>query len=281
MRAFESFVDRIQTGGSLVACADDPGAASLLKRAELKGLRSVSYSLQAPTAEYRAVDIQPNQAGGYSFTLLRDGIIVADPVTLSLPGMHNVLNTIAALCVVDGLDLPLEAAARRCAEFRGVGRRFEVRGEIHGVTIIDDYAHHPTEIRATLAAARARFGGQRIWAVWQPHTYSRIRALMSQFLSAFQDADRVVVTEIYAARESAPQDGFSGSQIAQELKRNFMDGSKDVYFESELEAVSELLLSQLESGDVVLVLSAGDADRISSQVLEGLLASNSMGLPGK
>ena len=120
-----------------------------------------------------------------------------------MPGLHNVSNALAALGVVDLLGLSLVEAAQACAEFRGTGRRFELRGEINGITIIDDYAHHPTEIRATLAAARSRFPGRCLWAVWQPHTYSRTRTLQSEFINALQGADWVIITDIFAAREAA------------------------------------------------------------------------------
>jgi UDP-N-acetylmuramate--alanine ligase len=161
---------------------------------------------------------------------------------------------------------PLKPAAQACVQFQGVGRRFELRGEAHGVAVIDDYAHHPTEIRSTLAAARIRYPGRRVWAVWQPHTYSRIRTLLPEFASAFGDADRVLVTEVFAARENAPQDGFSGKQIAAAVSSS----ARMVRFATTLADAAALLISELQPGDVVLVLSAGDADRISAQVLADL-----------
>jgi UDP-N-acetylmuramate--alanine ligase len=145
-------------------------------------------------------------------------------------------------------------------EYQGTGRRFELRGEPNGITILDDYAHHPTEIQATLAAARSRYPDRRIWAVWQPHTYSRTRTLFDQFTASFKDADRVIVTEIYAARE--PQEPFSAEQVVKAMQH---PGAE---FVSSLNDVVDHLQTELRKGDVLLVLSAGDADQISTQLLQ-------------
>ena len=148
--AFRQFVLGIQPGGLLVACADNSGAASLLRVAHQAGLR---------TAGYRLADLGDTFQGQEH--VLRN---------LVVPGEHNILNALAAMTVAEALGLPLDRAAAALQEYRGVGRRFELRGEAGGITIIDDYAHHPTEIRATLAAACQRYSGRRLWAVWQPHT---------------------------------------------------------------------------------------------------------------
>jgi UDP-N-acetylmuramate--alanine ligase len=148
----------------------------------------------------------------------------------------------------------MEKAAEMIAAFHGAERRFEIVGEPAGITLISDYAHHPTEIRTTLAAARSRYPDRRIWAVWQPHTYSRTRSLASDFASAFSDADRVIVTEIYASRE-AHQD-FSSAEIVKN-----MDSAKTIFI-PELVQVTAYLSKELKTGDIVLVLSAGDADQI-------------------
>ena len=134
------------------------------------------------------------------------------------------------------------------------------------MALVDDYAHHPTEIRATLAAARSRYAGRRIWAVWQPHTYSRTRTLLPEFLGAFADADRVLVTPVYAARETAPQDGFSAVQVAAAIE------SPTALYVPGLEAARDFLLAHLQPADVVLVLSAGDADQLNGWLLEALQA---------
>jgi UDP-N-acetylmuramate--alanine ligase len=160
------------------------------------------------------------------------------------------------------MGLNLDLAAKALGDFQGTGRRFELRGEPNGITILDDYAHHPTEIRATLAAARSRYPDRRIWAVWQPHTYSRTRTLFNQFTTAFKDADQVIVTEVYASRE--PQEPFSAEQVVNAMQH---PGAK---FISSLSDVVDYLQTELTTGDVLVVLSAGDADQISFQLVQRL-----------
>jgi len=160
------------------------------------------------------------------------------------------------------MGLSLKNAAIALGEFKGTGRRFQVLGEKRGVTVIDDYAHHPTEIRATLSAARARYPGRRLWAVWQPHTYSRTQTLFYEFSRAFLDADEVLVTEVYAARE--PRQAFSSAEVVSAMPH------PSAHFTNSLGETTEYLLKNLRSGDVVLVLSAGDADQVSANVLAGL-----------
>ena len=279
-QAFEAFVNGLQSGEArgdtptLIACSDDPGAARLLETAAQRGIRTISYGLQS-SAGYTAQDLLVNQQGGYSFTLHAQGK-APTPVALQAPGKHNVCNALAALAVMDSLGFSLDRAAAALGEYRGTGRRFELRGEAAGVTVIDDYAHHPTEIRATLEAAQARFAGRPLWAVWQPHTYSRTRTLAAEFVKAFIDpplARHILVTEIYASRESAPADGFSSRQLVEEMQTPSAFAwapSPDTYFAATLVEARDILLRQVQPGDVVLVFSAGDADWISTQLLQTL-----------
>jgi UDP-N-acetylmuramate--alanine ligase len=185
-----------------------------------------------------------------------------------LPGFHNVRNALAALNVVDELEIPLVQAGGALEKFRGTARRFEVKGEVDGIVIIDDYAHHPTEIQATLDAARMRYPGRRMIVVWQPHTYSRTQKLFNEFVEAFSVADLVVVTDVYAAREKLPVDGLSARIIAEAIsaaKTNPYSGQ--AYFIPTRDQARNFLLEQLKPGDILLVLSAGDADLISSDIL--------------
>ncbi len=265
--AFDQFARRVLPGGGLVTCLDDPGAAELARQVVPSAdLRLRTYSVGQP-ADYQALNLAPNHHGGLSFDFLAAG---REPtrlqVALQVPGEHNVRNALAALAVVDLLGLPLQAAAAAMVEFCGTGRRFELRGQAAGVMVYDDYAHHPTEIRATLSAARLRFPGRAVWAVWQPHTYSRTRTLLDGFAAAFEDADRVIVTEIYAAREQLPADGFSALQVMQAIAQRGVQ----VTFAPSLVQARQLLATQVRSGDVVLVLSAGDADQISVGLLSDL-----------
>ncbi len=262
--AFVQFIRRLPPGGTLIACAEDPGACAVMEEAEKAGKTVLAYGLRpAPSAE-RVTDvytevISPNPQGGFTFS----ASVLGQPASVALlvPGKHNVRNALAALTVSELLSLPLEAAAEALGRFHGTGRRFEVRGEANGITIVDDYAHHPTEIQATLSAAKSRFPGRRIWAVWQPHTYSRTRALFNAFANAFGDADEVVITEIYAARE--PREDYSAADVVQGMPRS-------AHFIPQLKDVCNYLLSNLRPGDVVLVLSAGDADQVSTDVLARL-----------
>jgi UDP-N-acetylmuramate--alanine ligase len=168
------------------------------------------------------------------------------------------------LAVADVLNLPVAQAALALSEFRGTGRRFEVRGEVGGVTIIDDYAHHPTHIRAALSAARDRYPSQSIWAVWQPHTYSRTRILLEDYATAFDLADHVIITEVYPAREPLPADKFSARKVLSVMRHS------DAHFVETLHKAMAILLARVQPGDVLLVLSAGDADQISDRMLIAL-----------
>ncbi|HBG73921.1 MAG: UDP-N-acetylmuramate--L-alanine ligase [Chloroflexi bacterium GWB2_49_20] len=262
--AFENFVDLLPADGTLVACGQDAGTTKLISHARTKNTRTATYGLddnavQKPGADFysQAGNLSYNAKGGFSFDAILNRRIYQ--VNLQVPGIHNVLNALAVLTVIDLLHLPLDQAALALGDFQGTRRRFEMRGEPGGITIIDDYAHHPTEIRATLAAARARYPGRRIWVVWQPHTYSRTQLLQSEFSQSFLDADHVIVTEIYAAREQ--KQDFSSSQVVKAM------GHMAVQFIPELPDVSDYLINHLNIGDVLLVLSAGDADQISTQVL--------------
>jgi len=255
----------------LIACAQDPGSAALAEAASARGARTLSYGIRQPGEpagryDLEAFDLALNEQGGFSFQVQRGAAIY--PVQLQVTGQHNVHNALAALAVAAELGQDMQEAAAALGAFQGTGRRFELRGQAGGVTVIDDYAHHPTEVRATLSAARERYPGRRIWAVWQPHTYSRSRTLLAGFATAFSpaDVDQVLVTEIYPAREAAPADGFSSRQIVAALQH------PQVRLSGDLAATGELLATEAHPGDVVLVLSAGDADRVSTTLLAHLNA---------
>jgi UDP-N-acetylmuramate-alanine ligase len=182
--------------------------------------------LNRPCPNYCGINLKRNERGGFDFDFVTDQNLgdsprftdqspisnLQSPVSLQVPGQHNVRNALAVMAIADVLGLSLAEAARALGGFTGTGRRFEVRSETEELTVIDDYAHHPTEIRATLAAARSRYPGREIWAVWQPHTYSRTRTLLSDFAASFADADHVLVTEVFPARELDPGD-FSARQV--------------------------------------------------------------------
>lgn len=267
--AFKQFADLLPADGTLIVCSENKNAMSLLSRARGKGLNVASYSLQTEMTInspqwIQAREAKPNARGGYDFSAVTNlsGAVSFVRVSLQVPGEHNVRNALAALAVMATLGLPLQEAADALGEFSGTGRRFEVRGEVKGVTVIDDYAHHPTEIKATLSAARARYPRRRIWAVWQPHTYSRTQALFFEFSRAFEQADEVLVTEIYASRE-AKRD-FSSAEVASAMPH------PSARYSGSVEETADYLLKNLKPGDVLIVMSAGDADQISAKILENL-----------
>jgi UDP-N-acetylmuramate--alanine ligase len=182
-----------------------------------------------------------------------------------LPGDHNVQNALAALAGAAALGVPLGEAAAALATFAGTGRRFEVKGEARGVTVIDDYAHHPTAIRATLQAARARYGDRPIWAVWQPHTFSRTRALLDEFAAAFDAADHVIITDVYRSRD------VEDFGITPQSVLSLMPADVDARHIASLDAVTAYLSEHVREGDVVIVMSAGDATRIGGDLLAALV----------
>ncbi len=271
-QAFEKFVNLLPVDGTLIVCADDPGAVALLSRVRQNGRDLVSYGMQSEMTIntplwVQAHDVKPNERGGFDFIVTTNLTGKAKtspsiPISLQVPGQHNVRNALAVLAIIGVLGLSRRKVAQALGEFTGTSRRFELRGEVNGIKIFDDYAHHPTEIKATLAGARARFPESRIWAVWQPHTYSRTKTLFLDFAHSFKDANEVIVTEVYAARE--PKEDFTSAEIV-----STMPHLSACYLKT-LPEVTEHLLKKLQPGDVVLVLSAGDADQISTDVLKGL-----------
>jgi UDP-N-acetylmuramate--alanine ligase len=268
--AFEKFVDLLPEEGTLIVCAEDQGAAALIPHVRKAGRNVISYGVQGDMTIntplwMQARDMKANRRGGFDFTAttnMASKTSTSVKVSLQVPGEHNVRNALAVLAIISELGLSRKKAAQALAEFSGTNRRFELRGEVSGIKVYDDYAHHPTEIRATLAGARARFRQARIWAVWQPHTYSRTKTLFLDFARAFKDADEIIVTEVYAARE--PKEEFTSAEIV-----SAMPHLSARYVET-LPEVTEHLLQNLKPGDVVVVLSAGDADQVCIDVLKKL-----------
>ena len=266
--AFESFVSLLPNDGTLIASMEDSGAAGLMNRTRRLGRHVVAYSLQGEMTInapqwMQARLVRQNERGGFDFDAVTNvGELESVHVGLQVPGEHNIRNALAALAVIVTLGLPFKEAAEALGKFTGTGRRFEVKGEKRGIIVIDDYAHHPTEIKATLSAARARYPQQRIWAVWQPHTYSRTRALFFEFTRAFKEANEVIVTEVYPSRE--PKQDFSSAEIVSAMPHS------SARYAASLEDATAYLLKHLRQNDVLIVLSAGDADQISANVLAGL-----------
>ncbi len=262
--AFARFVAGMRRDGVLVFPSDDPGFARLRRRADF-----------APPA--RVVTFGEDKAADWRLRADGDDWIVSGPegrevsLPLLVPGRHNARNATAALAVLVSLGFEPDAAARALGTFAGVGRRFERKGEAGGVLVIDDYAHHPTEIAATLRAARDRFSDRRIWAVFQPHTFSRLKALLPAFAAAFADADRIAILDVYAARESDSL-GISAGDLRALLPPETLAPATPADAARELAGI-------VKPGDVVLTLGAGNITEAGPMLLE-LLAERALAAPG-
>jgi len=265
--AFQDFVGCLPSDGLLLLCGDDPGALDLLPLAQMNNLPTMTYAINNPQADYLAHNLKSIPGSGFVFDIHTDPAVSLGRINLQVPGRHNVLNTLAAFAVAHYLELPLDKAAEALSKFRSTGRRFDVLGEAGDITVIDDYAHHPTEIRATLAAAKERYPERDLWVVWQPHTYSRTQMLFDEFAASFVDAHHVLVSEVYRSREPVDPN-FSSRQVVKAMRH------KDVHFIPELKDITTFLLARLKPNDVLLVLSAGDADEISAQVYASLRQRN-------
>jgi UDP-N-acetylmuramate--alanine ligase len=257
--AFLKFIHNIQPGGFLLVCADDPHAMGLLPDVAASVL-TATYGF-SEQADYRITPSQNNVTDSYTFDIIHKGSFLLQ-VNLPMPGTHNFLNAAAVIAAVQLLGADVQTASEALSEFTGTSRRFDTKAVIDGITLMDDYAHHPTEIKATLQAARQKFSGGRIWAVWQPHTYSRTLALLNDFAEAFTDADEVLVTSVYAARER--NDDFSETWLASQIHH------PRVHYTPAFEDVVNMLLDNLSSGDVVIVCSAGNAIAINAMLEQQL-----------
>jgi UDP-N-acetylmuramate--alanine ligase len=253
--AFVAFADRVPFFGRVVLCLDDSNIQRILPR--LAERRLVTYGL-TPQADLSAVRIVAETWGSH-FTVRRlDGGELGE-IDLPIPGAHNVQNALAAVGVGLAMELPFEVIARALGGFKGVHRRFERVGTWHGAAVVDDYAHHPTELTATLKAARQVFPQGRVHAVFQPHLFSRTRDLAEELGRALLDADRALVTDVYASRES-PLPGVTAELVVAAARSS---GHHHVVYCPDWRRAPELLASDVAAGDVVLTLGAGDIVRLA------------------
>jgi UDP-N-acetylmuramate--alanine ligase len=264
LKGFADFVSRVPFFGLAVLCLDHPHVQSLLPTIEKP---HVTYGL-APQADYRAREARFEGLHA-RFQLERRGDPLGE-IRLAMPGAHNVLNALAAIAVADFFAIPLPVVKEALESFGGVQRRFTVRGEVGGVTLVDDYGHHPAEIRATLAGARGGFPDRRLVVAFQPHRYTRTRDLMGEFAQAFNDADLVAVTEVYAAGEEAIP-GITGEALCAAIRAH---GHKAVRYVKNRADVATSLLPELKSGDLVIAQGAGDIAFVCDE-LGGLLQRKS------
>jgi UDP-N-acetylmuramate--alanine ligase len=254
--AFVEFMDRVPFYGATTACIDNALLRGILPRVRR---RVYTYGL-SEDADFRVKVLERGETGWSRFEVNYKGLLMG-PFILHVPGMHNILNATAAVAIGVQLGVAPEQIAAGLDSFRGVDRRFQVKGSARGVTVVDDYGHHPTEIVATLKAAR-ECGYGRVLVLFQPHRYTRTRDLMAEFAGAFGDADRVEVLDIYAASEE-PIAGVTGEGLAREI------GGKARYAASMAEAV-ERLAAEAKKGDLIVTLGAGSVSQAGGLLLEEL-----------
>jgi UDP-N-acetylmuramate--alanine ligase len=259
-RVFDRFIERVERAGFVVCGVDDVGGRRLAATAAAQGLRTVTVGTDH-VAALRAVDIRPTGTGSRC-EVVRDAVALGT-LALEVPGPAYVVDALAALAAGLELGYPFEGLARGLAGFRGTGRRMESKGSAAGVRLYDSYAHHPVEITSDLRAAREIAGGGRLVVCFQPHLYSRTRAFADAMGRALGAADRIVVMDVYPARE-APVPGVTGALVARAVPLP----SSDVVFESDPQRVAERVVSMARPGDLVLTLGAGDVTELGPQILD-------------
>ncbi|MEP7213716.1 MAG: UDP-N-acetylmuramate--L-alanine ligase [Acidobacteriota bacterium] len=261
VQCFTDFVNKVPFFGAAVICLDDPNVQLIIPNIKR---RRVTYGLTAQ-ADISAHDIRYNESFGSSFTVWIGSEIIGD-IELPVPGQHNVYNALAATAVALELEVPFEKIAEAFATFKNANRRFQFKGEVRGITIVDDYGHHPTEILATLSAAKFSSGGRRTVVVFQPHRFSRTQELMDEFALAFNNADVLYVLDIYAASEQ-PIEGVTAEVLTDNIVRY---GHKKARYIGSIDTAAELVAADLREGDLVITLGAGTVTRLSDDILEKL-----------
>jgi UDP-N-acetylmuramate--alanine ligase len=277
-KTFLEFMDRVPFYGMVVACNDDPVLRKLLPEVQRRTVtygtkRGSDFWIKLPESAAKGQNPHPVSAKGAetrvghplsSFHVRYRGDNLGE-FTLHVPGVHNILNATAAIAVGVGLDIGVEAIRAGLDQFRGVDRRFQLRGRAAGVSVIDDYGHHPTEIKATLAAAR-QCGFRKVHVVFQPHRYTRTRDLIEGFTTAFGDSDSLFVLDIYAASEK-PIEGISGEALARTIREK---GGRSAQYVSSFADAASSAAGVAENGDMILTLGAGSVSQLGPMILEKL-----------
>lgn len=258
--SFLAFINRVPFFGSAIVSADDEN----VKRIRPGITRPYATFGFSADADYRAVEIR-QEAERSVFSVYRHEELLGE-IILRVPGRHNVANALAATAAATELDIPFETIADALLGFRGVGRRFEIVGEANGILVIDDYAHHPTEIKATLDTARATYAGRRIIAVFQPHLFSRTQNFLTEFAEVLATADHCVLTDIYPAREE-PIEGLTSETL---LEKAASLGHKNFSYVGTKENAVDEVKRLARPGDVVITIGAGSITHIRKQILERL-----------
>ncbi len=254
---FLEFINKIPFYGAAILCLDDENVADILPSITR---RIITYGM-SPQADVYGENIF-FQEGRVHFTVKKAGLELGN-LDIAPPGKHNVYNALAVICVGLELEIPFSVIADALRSFAGVQRRMQKKGEIYGITIVDDYGHHPTEIRATLAAIKEAWPEKRLVVLFQPHRYTRTKALFREFQTCFRQADCLVMTEVYAASEE-PIEGTNSKVLLEEIKRH---GQRNTHYIPEVEEVAAALLPLLLENDLVLTLGAGNIVRVGENLL--------------
>jgi len=258
VKSFSTFVEQIPEDGIIIAYGDNPFVKSILKGHSNK----ITYGYSESNAFY-AENIVFNESGFPSFDICHKGSKVTN-IQLSVPGEHNVLNAMAAFVTAAYLKVDIETIRETLAEYRGTNRRFDFNGcTDKGVIIIDDYAHHPTEIKATLSAAK-NVKHNKLWLIFQPHTYTRTKALFDEFVDSFDDTDTLILTDIYAAREKDVYD-ISSYKLASAIKQKYP--GKEVYYVKDFEDIVNYIRKVAQKDDIFMTMGAGDVYKIGEMLL--------------
>ncbi|MEP7149771.1 MAG: UDP-N-acetylmuramate--L-alanine ligase [Acidobacteriota bacterium] len=261
VQCFTDFVNKVPFFGAAIICLDDPNVQLIIPNIKR---RRVTYGLTAQ-ADISAHDIRYNDSFGSTFTVWR-GVEILGEIALPVPGKHNVYNALAATAVALELEIPFAKIADAFATFKNANRRFQFKGEENDITVVDDYGHHPTEILATLSAAKNSSGGRRTVVVFQPHRFSRTQELMDEFALAFNNADVLYVLDIYAASET-PIDGITAEVLTENIRKY---GHKNANYIGDVDTAAPKVVSNLQPGDLVITLGAGSVTKLSDEILEQL-----------
>jgi UDP-N-acetylmuramate--alanine ligase len=258
-KSFADFVNKVPFYGASVLCLDDPHVQAVIPEVVR---RRITYGLSAQ-ADIAAREVRYDKQFGSVYQARLMGEPVGE-VSLRVPGLHNIYNSLAAIAIGLELEVPFETITKALGEFAGVNRRFQFKGEAAGVIVVDDYGHHPTEIRATLVAAKLGSAGRRMVVLFQPHRYSRTQDLMDEFARSFNNADVLMVADIYAASEQ-PIEGVSGEALVEAVRRF---GHKDARYVGSVEEATRALLEEVHENDMVITLGAGNVYRAGEQLVE-------------
>ncbi len=265
MQCFTDFVNKVPFYGACILCLDDPNVQSIIPSIKR---RRVTYGFTAQ-ADVSAQNISYNENFGSHFEVLKGNELLGE-INLPVPGKHNVYNALAATAVALELEIPFEKISEAFSKFKNANRRFEFKGEANGITVVDDYGHHPTEITATLSAAKNGSGGRRTVVVFQPHRYTRTNELMEDFARCFNNADALYILDIYAASEQ-PIEGVTAEILTEKINEF---GHKNVQYIGEINHAAERVVEDLKDGDLVITLGAGSITGLSEEILDKLKGSN-------